>query len=149
MTYESPRTCLNCNQTSWENPIPVVVAKVIIGGGILLIRRARDPGLGKLAFPGGYLEIGETWQEGMSRELREETSLDIAPSLFRLDGIESSTDKERIIIFGRTPYLPSNIISEFTPNSEVSELVITNQDTELAFPTHTKALSQYLVERNG
>lgn len=42
---------------------------------ILLIKRKHDPFMGKWAFPGGFVEIDEDLDEGVRRELEEETGL--------------------------------------------------------------------------
>ena len=49
------------------------------GGRILLVERAGDPLKGYWSLPGGVLEIGETLQEGIRREVLEETGLEVAP----------------------------------------------------------------------
>lgn len=46
-------------------------------GKFLLIRRAIEPEKGKWCFPGGHLDSGETLQECIKREAREETGVDI------------------------------------------------------------------------
>src|SRR3569623_539912 len=61
-------------------PIPIAVVLVPIGGGLLVIRRAIQPGHGKLALPGGFIEAHETWQQGAAREVREETGITIEPA---------------------------------------------------------------------
>jgi 8-oxo-dGTP diphosphatase len=43
----------------------------------LLIRRGREPLLGEWSIPGGTLEVGETLEEGVARELLEETGLKV------------------------------------------------------------------------
>jgi NADH pyrophosphatase NudC (nudix superfamily) len=55
-----PRTCPGCGTQIWANPVPVAVVLVPIGGGLLVIRRAVQPGRGKLALPGGFVEEHET-----------------------------------------------------------------------------------------
>ena len=50
---------------------------VIDGGRALLIRRGSPPLLGEWSIPGGLLEVGETIEQGIARELAEETGLDV------------------------------------------------------------------------
>lgn len=50
---------------------------VIEQGRALLIRRGREPLLGEWSIPGGTLELGETLEEGVARELLEETGLQV------------------------------------------------------------------------
>jgi len=45
----------------------------------LLIRRASEPLKGQWSIPGGMLELGEGLAEGVQRELKEETGLDVEP----------------------------------------------------------------------
>jgi 8-oxo-dGTP diphosphatase len=50
---------------------------VIDGGRTLLIRRASQPLKGEWSIPGGLLEVGETLEQGVARELAEETGLEV------------------------------------------------------------------------
>jgi ADP-ribose pyrophosphatase YjhB (NUDIX family) len=50
---------------------------VFIGGRVLLIQRRFEPLAGRWSLPGGVLEVGETMAEGLAREMREETGLDV------------------------------------------------------------------------
>lgn len=71
----------------WANsPYPPIFvttdAIVIQSGHILLVKRGAMPGKGMWALPGGYLNQKETLEQGMLRELREETRLRVpAPVL--------------------------------------------------------------------
>lgn len=62
-----------------ERPILAVSAAIVRDGRILLVRRARAPAAGLFSLPGGVVEIGETLEEAVIREVREETSLSIEP----------------------------------------------------------------------
>jgi bifunctional NMN adenylyltransferase/nudix hydrolase len=59
-------------------------AIVIQSGHVLLIRRRKNPGLGKWALPGGFLDPNERTRDGVIRELREETKLQMAANVLRL-----------------------------------------------------------------
>lgn len=63
-------------------PIPSVHAAVLRGNRVLLVRRANEPSKGTWSVPGGCIELGETLEEAVRRELHEETGV-----AFRLGGI--------------------------------------------------------------
>jgi 8-oxo-dGTP diphosphatase len=58
-------------------PLVGVGAVVVHGGRVLLVRRGREPLKGHWTLPGGLLEVGESLAEGVVREVREETGLEV------------------------------------------------------------------------
>jgi len=66
--------CPACTFTHWNNPTPVLAAVVELDGKILLARNAAWPEkmYGLIA---GFMEAGETPQDGIAREIAEETNL--------------------------------------------------------------------------
>jgi 8-oxo-dGTP diphosphatase len=60
-----------------ERPVIGVGGVLIHNGRALLIRRAAEPLRGQWSIPGGRLELGETMAEGVARELKEETGIDV------------------------------------------------------------------------
>jgi ADP-ribose pyrophosphatase YjhB (NUDIX family) len=73
--------CPACGFVAYLNPRLVVTAlPVTESGEIVLLRRAIEPGYGKWAQPGGFLEIDETAQQGAVRETLEETGLIVEPT---------------------------------------------------------------------
>src|ERR1700686_316916 len=60
-----------------ERPLVGVGGVVIDNGRALLIRRASEPLRGEWSIPGGMLELGETLEQGVARELLEETGLQV------------------------------------------------------------------------
>jgi len=64
--------CGDCGYVAYENPKIVVGSVVSEGGRILLCRRAIEPRHGFWTLPAGYMELGETAEEGAKREAWEE-----------------------------------------------------------------------------
>ncbi len=60
-----------------DRPIVGVGAVVVDGDRALLVRRATEPLKGQWSIPGGMLELGEKLREGLAREVREETGLEV------------------------------------------------------------------------
>ena len=67
--------CPACGFTHWNNPTPVLAAIVEYQGQVLLARNAAWPGK-MFALITGFMEAGESPQEGIAREVKEETNLD-------------------------------------------------------------------------
>ena len=68
--------CPACGWTHWNNPTPVLAAIVEYRGQVLLARNAAWPGK-MFALITGFMEAGESPQEGIAREVKEETNLDV------------------------------------------------------------------------
>ena len=60
-----------------ERPIVGVGAVIVQDGKVLVVKRKYEPLAGQWSLPGGTLELGETLQEGVAREMREETGLEV------------------------------------------------------------------------
>ena len=60
-----------------DRPVVGVGGVIIEKGRALLIRRGSEPLRGEWSIPGGTLELGESLQQGVARELREETGLEV------------------------------------------------------------------------
>ena len=67
-------------------------AIIVLQGGIVLIRRDRPPYEGCYALPGGFVEPGESVEEAVCREAREETGLEL--ELLGLVGVYSRPDRD-------------------------------------------------------
>jgi NADH pyrophosphatase NudC (nudix superfamily) len=87
--------CPACGYTHWNNPTPVLAGIVEYQDKILLARNAAWPGK-MYALITGFMEAGETPEEGIAREIKEETNLDA--SAVRLVGVYDFQRMNQVII---------------------------------------------------
>lgn len=84
------KKCDNCGFTFYMNPSASTAAFILNEQGELLVeRRGKEPAKGTLDLPGGFTDIGETVEEGVAREVKEETGLTVtsAEYLFSLPNV--------------------------------------------------------------
>jgi len=62
-----------------EGPSVGVGGVLIRDGRVLLIRRGKEPLRGRWVIPGGTVELGETLEQALVREMAEETGLEVTP----------------------------------------------------------------------
>lgn len=75
--------CAVCRyRLHFNNTVAVAVLAVNSKGELLFIRRARDPGKGKLALPGGFVDAGETAEDATRREVMEELGVEVSALSF-------------------------------------------------------------------
>ena len=60
-----------------ERPVVGIGAVIVLDGKVVLIKRGSEPLKGQWSLPGGGVEVGETLEECVVREMREETGLDV------------------------------------------------------------------------
>ena len=74
------RHCASCGFTYYQNPRASTAAFILNSKGELLVaRRAKEPAKDTLDLPGGFVDNYENAEQGMAREIKEETGLEIAP----------------------------------------------------------------------
>jgi NADH pyrophosphatase NudC (nudix superfamily) len=87
--------CPTGHWTHWDNPLPVLAALVEVEGRILLARNAAWPEK-MFALITGFMERDETPEQGVARELKEETNLDVVE--LNLIGVYEFMRKNELII---------------------------------------------------
>lgn len=72
------KKCRDCGFTYYANPCSATAAFIVNERDeMLVVRRAKEPAKGTLDLPGGFVDMYETVEEGMRREIKEETGLDV------------------------------------------------------------------------
>ena len=96
------RHCSSCGFTYYQNPRASTAAFILNGKGELLVaRRGKEPAMGTLDLPGGFVDNNENAEQGMVREIFEETGLTIdsadvtylysIPNVYRYSGMDIHT----------------------------------------------------------
>lgn len=136
--------CRDCGHVDYQNPKIVVGSVVSHDGRILLCRRAIEPRLGFWTLPAGYMELGETIQEGAQREAREEAEAEIA--LEGILGVFSISRIGQVHIFFRAQFANPEV-PHFGAGEETLEAALFAWEdipwSELAFPTVRWALDAW------
>jgi ADP-ribose pyrophosphatase YjhB (NUDIX family) len=139
------QSCPACRTTVYETTSIVVATLPVVDDRVVLIRRGIEPGRGRWAYAGGYLEAGETLEAGALRETEEETGL--AVEITGLLGVYSRPSGRSItVVFGATADSDRG-----EPGAEALEVrAFAPADIpwdELAFWTATYALEDWLYAR--
>jgi ADP-ribose pyrophosphatase YjhB (NUDIX family) len=101
---------------------------------------------GKLALPGGYQMLGQTWQEAGAREVVEETGVVVAPETLRVLTVATTPDRRQNLLFCQSPAVEHE--GAFTHDAEVSEVLVIHEPAEAAFPLHTRIVSEFFASSN-
>ncbi len=156
LTLVSDRQCRceACGYSQFVTPTPAAVALVLDQENrLLLMRRAHEPGKGRLGLPGGIIEPMETAELSCAREVLEETGVDLPASAYRYMGTLCNRYPFQgyvwptldILFVART----GSLDKARAVDGEASEIVIQPLREvmleELAFPTHTEAVRRLLA----
>lgn len=136
--------CSLCNTIFYTNPNVVVGALCIRNNKILMAKRNINPRKNLWTLPAGFMENGETLQEGAIRETLEETEskaeIIMAYSMFSLPHVN------QVHMF----FLANLLDDNFGPTFESSEVKLFGIDEilwdEIAFPTVEKTLKYYIED---
>ncbi|MEX2446491.1 MAG: NUDIX domain-containing protein [Dehalococcoidia bacterium] len=129
-------------------PDPKVATGVVVAdahGRILLVRRNHEPRMGRWAFPSGFVDAGEVVEEAATREVREETGVDV-----RLDALLGLySEAGRPVIF--VAYAGTIVAGEPAAGDEAFEVALFEPDAlpSLAFEHDGRIMDAWRTHRTG
>lgn len=143
--------CPACGYSQYVTPTPAAVGLVLDADDrLLLMRRAHQPGFGKLGLPGGVIEPGEPAESACAREVLEETGIDLPASAYTYLGTCCNRYPFQGYIWPTLDILfvacAENFGSAHAVDGEASEIVAVPLAEvildELAFTTHGEAVER-------
>src|SRR5271154_1273711 len=90
--------CESCGVTHYQNPRVIVICCVYCKDKIMMCCRAQEPARGQWAPPLGFLECGETLEEGAARETFEETAVKVDPEKLELYAVVNMQSIDQVAI---------------------------------------------------
>lgn len=146
VSWERAKKCLICGQVSYPRIAPAIIVSVERGNKLLLARSHRHPA-GRFSVLAGFVEPGETLEEAVAREVKEEVGLDVSD----------------IRYFGSQPWpFPNSLMIAFTCQHAGGEIDL--EEAEMAeagwysaddlprippAPTISRRLIDYFISRQS
>lgn len=115
------RKCTKCGKTRFINPIPATGAIIIQDQKFLLTKRAFEPAKGKWDIPGGFMNVGETYEDAISREILEELGVEVTAIKYfnsQFDKYEYDGVIDEVIVIN---FLVEVEKFEFKPTDDITE----------------------------
>ena len=153
---EQPIVCDRCSWRWYANPKPA--AAVLLERGprdaepsVLLLLRRVDPGAGAWDLPAGYLDPGESFEDGARREAREEAGLEVG--LVSLAGVYHSPAVNAVTVVYRARALddaaPVQVDFESSSHAWVPRSEVPAWLSRMAFPAMAAAVADWAAGRTG
>ncbi|MGH2429742.1 MAG: NUDIX hydrolase [Candidatus Limnocylindria bacterium] len=153
--HEEPLLCDRCGWRWHANPKPaaaVLLERQADGDAepsVLLLKRAVEPGIGAWDLPAGYLDPGESFEQGALRETREEAG--VAVELLALTGVYHSPASNVVTAVYRarqvTPDAPVTLDAESSEHAWVTRSAILDWLPRIAFASMASAVEDWSRSR--
>ena len=118
---------------------------------VLLLRRAVQPGLGAWDLPAGYLDPGESFEQGARRETLEEAGIEVV--LTAVSGVYHSPWGNAVTVIYRghatAPVSEVEIDFESSDHAWVPRSAVPDWLPRMAFPAMAAALTDWAADRIG
>ena len=135
--------CDQCNTVHYQNPRIVVGCVPELDGRILLCRRSIEPRYGYWTVPAGFMELGETMEQGAARETLEEACAEV-----RIGHLFASVD---VVEAGQVHlFFTASLLGDFGVGNESLETALFSEQeipwAEIAFRSGTFALEKFFED---
>jgi ADP-ribose pyrophosphatase YjhB (NUDIX family) len=134
--------CTVCGFIFYLDPKLSVIAVIPLHGGVVMVRRAIEPGYGLWVVPGGFVDLGEVVEDALIRETQEETFLTVRP--VRLLNIYSYRNHRTVI----AAYVTEYVSGELAAGDETLEARVFGLQEipwpKIAFSSTKEALREYI-----
>ncbi|MBW1918295.1 MAG: NUDIX hydrolase [Deltaproteobacteria bacterium] len=142
-TLEPPRlVCSDCGFVFYLDPKLAAIAIIPLDDGVVLLRRAIEPGYGLWVVPGGFVDLGERVEDTAVREVQEEVLLKVR--ITRLLNVYSYIGRTTVVV----AYITEVLGGTLGPGDETLDVgIFRPQEIPwdlLAFPSSRDALADYL-----
>lgn len=153
---ETTKTCWGRAKAAVEqfhnwNPPTICVPIIPIRGKLLVVRRALPGfGFGKICFPGGFQESGDSWQRTLSKETSEETGVETDENLWTLSTMVSVEDNTKNLLFAVYDQDAANQLDvdfSFTSKETSEVLLWDGTNTDWAFVVHEHQANLWMENR--
>lgn len=133
------KRCPGCGQVAFLDPKVAAVVLVTLSGELVMVRRGIEPALGRWSFPSGYVDRGESVEDAATREVKEETGLEVRLTGFV--GLYSKTGSTIVL----AAYSAAVTGGELRPGSDVQETALFHPDSlpPLPFPHDDQILADW------
>ncbi|MEJ2091857.1 MAG: NUDIX hydrolase [Syntrophobacterales bacterium] len=134
--------CTACGYVYYIDPKLAVLALVPYRGGLVMVRRAIEPGYGLWVVPGGFVDVGEKVEEAVVRETLEEANLNVRVA--RLLNVHSYHNSRTVVLSFITEYLSGELAAG---DEELEARVFSREEIpweQIPFRSTKDALREYL-----
>jgi ADP-ribose pyrophosphatase YjhB (NUDIX family) len=146
--------CTNCGYVYYHNSAAAVSALLETPGGIVLIERQLAPKRGYYDLPGGFVGHGESLEEALAREVREELKVEVENPVY-LGSFPNVYPYKRVTYFTTDAFFVCRAVSlrPMTANEEIGRISIREPGrinlAGIAFDSARKAIRLYRKSRKG
>jgi len=141
-------SCRDCSFTYYHNVAAAVAVILEYDNKIVLIKRAKEPGKGKLDLPGGFVDPKESAEEAVIREIKEELRIVLKeprylgsyPNIYKYQDVFYNTCD--LFFYSKIDAPPADF-----DKTEIAELVLINPleipDDKIAFESVKMGLNKF------